>query len=759
MRLRSRLGSELIDEYGNNATLLFPQYNKIATNLPLYFSDNGLLDINNSDGFTLCGWVNSKTTDKTSIRVFFGKGISGTTAGSYHIGSNITTGYLYAALRTSIGAFSVESNIDATTGGRKFLRMSFNKTTHVLKFFINEIQIGSDLTISGTIPDLPNQYKFVIGGANNGVGTTLSSYVGIAEISEVKVYPFELTPEQGSILFNEGYISGAIAEYSLAGNGVDCSGNNYHLSGTENYVYSETGSKRMLDRGYSVWTREDSREMFIPFKSDNTVISLPGLPDGYVKYKDFYPTTDGINLFPWIVRINSIDWDKSDATKFNIFARNSIYYNATHPTEWHSSELNQFSINNLCLTSHLGKIFVKGYVNSINIHDKILEIFSYATQKIGSSYNQALQYTHDYSVMPSIAIDYYYSDTHYAAIRDNKILAFNDITGELSLSLDGGETFATTKASNLTTIAFAWIFANGNIMFFDETKAYYSDDNLTTFQESTVLGIDGNAFIPTSNDNFTPFTDNIPVIISGVEHKAFGNYTVNANTEYVNINVWHTLDGGKTINSIYKAGTTLTPEVVKSARHIHSLIWNPINSTYLLQTGDDINECNWIECSSIDNFTNSFIWNVIKSGTNTDYSKSTGGGFSPTAFYWMGDVTAYTNKNGIYKSSFIHISEEMYYKQVFSTKLNGGNMYGANGVYIGVFAGFKGLVISKDGINFHIITLTGGPDVSLITTRSPYIQITSPNSDGYHKLTINETTEIPYITAVVKGVVLMLKIT
>lgn len=756
--INERSGDTMVDTFGNNATLLFPEYNKLSTNGPLYYADNGNLDINKASGFTMCGWVNSKTTDKSSIRVFFGKGIGGTTAGSYHIGANITTGYFYVTLRRSSGPYTIESTVDSTTSGRKFLRMVVNNTTHVLKFFIDEVQIGSDLSIVGTVPTLASQFEFVVGGANNGVGSDNLSYPAIAEISNVKIYPFELTPEQGTILFNEDYVVGAIADYPLAGNGIDCSGNNYHLNGVEEYTYSTTGSKRMLDKGYTIWERTDSKDIYIPFKMDDTPISSPGLPTGYTKYKDFYPTTDGINLFPFIIRMVGENWDKSDVTKFNDFARNSIYYNSSYPTEWNSAELNQFTINNLCTPEHIGKIFIKAENNSINYHDRVLEFFSYATVKSGSDYSSVLRYTHDLSVMPTIITDYYYSSTHYAAIKEDKILAFNDSTGELSLSLDGGDTFAITKSSSLTTITFAWIFDDGNIMFCDGTKVYYSNDNLLTYSESTVIGIDGNPFVPSSVDNFIPLNDNKSFTIEGIEHKVWGNYSINVATEYININVWHTLDGGKTVKSIYKANTTLTPTAVKPARHVHSINWNSINSTLLLQTGDSTNECNWIECSSLDNFTNSFVWNVIKSGTNTSHFKSTGGGFSSTAFYWIGDVTGNISKNGIWKANYTYIADESYYKQIFSTTMNGGNMYAASGIYIGVFAGFKGIVVSKDGKNFHIVPITGGSEISLITTRSPYIQVTPPNNDGYHKLTIYETVEDPYITEVVKGVVLMFKI-
>lgn len=756
--INERSGDTMVDTFGNNATLLFPEYNKLYTNKPIYLSDNGNLDINKASGFTLCGWVNSKTTDKSTIRVFFGKSIQGTRSGSYHIGANVTTGYFYALIRTTTGAYISESTVDSTSSGQKFLRLSFNNVTKKLKFFIDEVQIGNEVSVSGTISTLADNYKFCIGGANNGVGTDIDSYPAIANISEVKIYPFELTEAQGLILFNKGNVSSALADYPLAGNLIDCSGNNYHLSGNEEYNYTTTGSRRMLNYNYSVWKREDSRDIFIPFKMDGTSISNPGLPAGYEKYKDVYPTVHGINLFPFTIRMVGGDWDKSDANKFNIFARKSVYYNSSHPTEWNSAELNQFIINNLCTPEHLGKIFIKGESNSINCHDRVLEFFSYTAVKTNSDYLSVLRYTHDLSVMPTITTDYYYSSTHYAAIKGDKILAFNDSTGELSLSLDGGNTFTITKSSSLTTITFAWIFDDGNIMFCDGTKVYYSNDNLLTYSESTVIGIDGNPFVPTAVDNFIPFNDNKSFTIEGIEHKVWGNYSVNAATEYININVWHTLDGGQTIKSIYKANTTLTPSIATPARHAHGIFWNPISSKLLLMTGDVTTECNWLECSSSDNFTNSFVWSVTKAWTDSGYSKSAGGGFDSTAFYWVGDATAKMTKNGIYKIPYSNITEEYYYKKLFSTTLNGGNMYAADGKYIVAFGGYKGLVVSKDGKNFHIVPITGGPDISLITTRTPYIQITPPNNDGYHKLTIYETTEDPYIAEVVKGVVLMFKI-
>ncbi len=181
-------------------------------------------------------------------------------------------------------------------------------------------------------------------------------------------------------------------------------------------------------------------------------------------------------------------------------------------------------------------------------------------------------------------IDYFFSDIHISAVRDSKRLAFNDTTQVLSLSLNNGSTYPITL--NLTgvcsIITRAEFYANGNISWSDQTKCYYSTDNLATYHEATVLGIDGNAFTASSYDNFEPFDKHKPVVVNGTEIDIWGCYSIEAGTQYDNINVWMTIDSGVTIKSIFKAGVTLGI----GFRHCEFTTWNPIDNTLWFSTGD-----------------------------------------------------------------------------------------------------------------------------------------------------------------------------
>ncbi len=762
-----RDGLTIPSSIGDDLSIHLP-YLDVTNGRGYFITDNGALNIANvgATGFSLCGWVKSNTTNKSTIRAFAGKGVSGTTANSYYIGVNTGTGVFRTLLRDgAANSIVINSAIDSTTAGLTFLTLTIDKTNKLIRFYVNNDLIGDPVSYPTAFGALDNKYMFCVGSANSGVGDNIYSYPAIASFGDWYVFPKTLSTEEIATLIAGGSVSGATAHWPFNEHAFDVSGNNYHLTKTYgflgSYKYDNTiASKYSLGHGYSVWKRDDSEDVYVPYLNSGTPMTDPKLPAGYTKYKDYPYDANKINLLPCKIRIADDNWDKSDETKFNIFARNTIYYDATHPGDWHTKEFNQFRINGYCVASHIGIPNVIVSANSITNRESLVEIFSLSEQPL--NYDQLLKYTGDETAMPEdVVLDYYYTDIHYAAVDGNKIFAFDEANSLLKLSLDKGETWVNTidVSGVITIITYAVFFPNGNILFCDHTKAYYSDDNLVTYNESTVLDIAGNPFVPTATENFWSLHKDATYEKNGATHVLFSNYALNAATEYININVWRSRDSGLTVESIYKGDVT-TPIgalVAPHIRHSHGVTRNPHTGKIYFITGDWVDECCWIEGVD-DPVTDVITWTLLRQFDSISRFKSTGLAFIDGYVIWGGDVTSYNAENGIWKCLIEDIGDESKQVKIFDTTINGGGGFYSNHVneIIALMAGGKHIVVSNDGINFHPKFFIGGPDVNTGAARNSYYAFGPGKLDGYYRGDIYEDTEVANERT--KGVCIMLKI-
>jgi hypothetical protein len=148
-------------------------------------ADNGALDIGaDASDFTMTCKV--KCLNKTASTYLVGKAVSGAVAGRYGVYINITTGYLTAIAQSSTSTATINSAVDGTTGW-KFLRLDVNKATSVVRFFIDEIQIGADSAFTGTFSGLANTYEFYIGAGNSSDGSAVA-LITKAQFSEVQIF-------------------------------------------------------------------------------------------------------------------------------------------------------------------------------------------------------------------------------------------------------------------------------------------------------------------------------------------------------------------------------------------------------------------------------------------------------------------------------------------------------------------------------------------------------------------------------------------
>ncbi len=210
----------------------------------------------------------------------------------------------------------------------------------------------------------------------------------------------------------------------------------------------------------------------------------------------------------------------------------------------------------------------------------------------------------------------------------------------LKLSVDNGKTF--TKSLDIEevgVIKHIFLFKNGELLIGNHTKLYYSYD-WVKLTESSVVGIDGEPYVPAPYENFSTYSKDINrQIIDGKELLVWGNYSIQSGTQYENINVWYTTDKGKTVKSAFKYGVLVplnNDDLPLQGRHVHDVNFNPADNTFWVQSGDEDTEENshWLKGSyNIEDDT--WTWKRIISG---DYAKTASMVFKGDEVYWAWDV-------------------------------------------------------------------------------------------------------------------------
>jgi hypothetical protein len=368
-------------------------------------------------------------------------------------------------------------------------------------------------------------------------------------------------------------------------------------------------------------------------------------------------------------------------------------------------------------------------------------------------------------------IGYHFSTLHICSIRGNKQLAFDESTNTMKLSLDNGLTYPYTL--NLTgvcdQIKRSKIYANGNIMWANDQNCYYSTDNLATYHTSTVLGIDGLTFVPSTYDNFKQLIHDEEILINAVQIDVWGCYSIETDTQYANMNVWYTIDSGITIKSCFKYGVTLGGQ---KFRHVHSVNYCPIDGSFWMRVGDaqDL-------ASGATQFLNNF-WNRGFYNWGTDSwtweNRVTGGSNYPPAgvgfvtvngnVFWGTECT--TGSGGVWKAAYSDFMSSTWGAydlpvpnqiQKFSDVDQGiVGLYKNSNVIIATDYQVKCLHISVDyGETWTKYTLIGGP--ALMSGLGAYHCCIGPDQNGYFKFEIVAASDVNY-RDFTKGTVLMLRV-
>jgi hypothetical protein len=700
----SRSGLTLTDSVAANNASILPAHLKNDTSglCAFYVADNGALNVDNNADLTLFGWVKAETTNKNTYWRIMGKDVSGNTSGSYFfVALGDGTGDLYAYIATSGGAYPVGGHIDDwTTQGWMHLLLEIDTSEKKARWFQNGVQVGSDTTYTGTFGSLGNEFEFCISGQNLSNGSGFSSAnKAPASFSDVGVIKAILTTEQKTDLIAGTIPDGCAAYYPLNDlNGFDCSGNGLHLSKSytdpnypltlSNIAFSQYGSKHPLNIGYSLFKKPGAMPIQVPYNTDGTVLSTPStMPSGYTFSANFVGDLLNHNLASSMIQFTGDEWDRSDTDLFCPSARvaildfNGSFYNSTNATtkkQWHISELNKNILNSYCKQGNYGRNWVKGDGNTIDNRLNITDIFTYLTDKTGQDYSLLNTFCGDDG--KSYYIEYSFTTDDIVAVRGTKILRFNHTSQNLELSIDNGATYPYTISMSglITSVDFAYIFSNGNILWAYDDKIYLSTDNLATKVVPTVTGADGNTFVPSTVDNWKTIFNVSNLSLYGYDDfLIWGCYSTTTPPCTSNMNVWLSKDNGVSIKSIWKGNYTAVQPAGTgySLRHTHGIYYLEGKDEFILLTGDSGAECAWIK-GKYNSTLDSWVWTLLDASET--YCKSGGMAIYDNYLYWGGDSPAPYNA-AAFRCLYTDIGVHENYQKLFPQ--SSVSHRDANGVY------------------------------------------------------------------------------
>ena len=658
------------------------------------------------------------------------------------IGFTIISGDLYFTIADgtvkaqAVAISSINTNLKSKGWVECFVEIDSVAKTAKCKF-----RKQSDQSVVGTDLNL-NIAAFTFSASNNASGINMQS--AIAAFADFKKFSAIKSASQCQ---DNTYSTDLQFFYPTIYDATDVSSSAYHLIRTNatpiSAKYYSDISQYCLKYGYSVWRSlyktDDAGydDIYVPNTINGaTITRVINDAAGYarVKIEEHQGSLSSHNLADSFINIPLVD--KSDATRFSAALRSSVFYNAVVTTLWHPSELNYDYLLTVTNDGYKGMFFPKISDNSAYNRMYLTEILNYATNKTLSGLRSVLSYTRDLSWYHSI--DYYFSDDNIRAQRGSKALSFNFTTKVLSLSTDNGTTFPITLNLNgiLTVVNDAYIYANGNISFADDHHMYLSTDNLSTYNEVSVIGVDGNAYISINTyTDFRPFNTEGVTYFGETEVRVWGNYQFDTQE----INVWFSKDSGATVKSIYRIDCSLNQYA-----HCHSVNYDSVGDCIYMQFGEAANSMviKGVYDAQLDS------WSFTTVGVGEDYYRVAGMAFYGDRIVINGDKTNgyIPDRYGIWILDRANLND-------FSKKVKANYLYNYNQqLAINLLSEVDGQIIlavvkenaiysSVDGGRYFMKhALTGGP--SLTNSSTHYQNFLPKNNSGYFRGDIYDDTEV-----------------
>lgn len=718
------------------------EYAIIADNASMDIINNlGTNPLGNDDlGWTMCARINNGDNSKTYDKAFLGKAVYGSAVGRFGITGLATSGYLNCVLQSSGGTISIPSTIDVTTVSWPFVLIDVNYTTKKMRFFVkltgeNLAQIGADTSFTGTLAELSNSYKFYI-GAFNAASTGNPSYITPMSCVDLKIFNKILTSSEQTTISNGGYVSGAVNNYPfdgyVDGKLIDVTGGK-HLTPTGGTLnWDAYGSRQLLDVGYSRFVKFPSKDIHIAYASQDTPTSYT--PTGYTKEGDFVGSLTEFNGANSYVSIAGVD--RSHATNSTYIARALTlqqYYRAAQVTWLHSNEMNN---------KNMANYFANQLLYFKRDSSKIIDIVRYATTKTGADYEKIIKWSAETGVLK---FDVIVCD-HIVCVKGSKMIKQSADNNTLYLSTNYGATYPVSLDITGVGIITWGLFAdNGNIGFCSATKMYYSDDNLATYQESTVLDVNGDPF---TSDQPGTFAVSIPafgeVTTKGVKIYTMVNYVTTGTNEVNNINQWYTKDSFVNWKSGYKFGVSL-PNAI--CRHGHMIEYDSISDRFWMGTGDADSPAdtesvkNNIMVGEYNHITDTFTWTIVGTGGAGSIWENAGIGFDDDYYYHLGEGPSATFA-GVLRLPRADVANfGTNNVLIFKPEYMATALYADNNLKIMSFlsnaAGDNRIAFSLDGINYRVMAF---PELTVGATWGAYYRI-GKLDNGYYLFNCSEVGE------------------
>lgn len=410
-RARSRSGLSLVDDFGNNASILTPTFLSSAVGHEMR-GDKTRTAEHIFDGVSHSIYLRFKVINDVpasgfgtpskmlacfgSIGAGRGFGVIVTNNKFQVYVSDGTNEKVNGFFNNLVGWVSTPINTTIKNGGWCDMIFTMDIATHILQGFIydsagNQISMTENMDLSTwtfNTSDNAQPYYFAQGQITV---CNLRKFTGVKTIAQCR---------------DKTYITDIEFDIPDLISGTDISGNNMHL--TRNLItkadrtYSDYMT-HLLDYGYSKYRLADKPDIDIPNTVAGTAVVNNLLEVGYVKVSDHPGNSVSHNFADSAIDFAGDDFDRSDAAIYSDDARAATtHYDAANVKRWHISELNQALLHRWKNTGYKGKSFVHAYPNSCDEDEGrsiLTEIFSYNTDNTGDDYEKILQFTADRTIV------------------------------------------------------------------------------------------------------------------------------------------------------------------------------------------------------------------------------------------------------------------------------------------------------------------------------------------------------------------------
>ncbi len=285
--------------------------------------------------------------------------------------------------------------------------------------------------------------------------------------------------------------------------------------------------------------------------------------------------------------------------------------------------------------------------------------------------------------------------------RGNTAFAHTD--DRIMLSEDNGHTWPhSLDFPDARNINFSCILKNGNVVFATRADLFVSTDNLGTYEEVIVKGLDGDDYLPhTPKNPDCPgwYYHTLPGVnswdVNGTEMLVWGNYC-NVVGGAAPVNIYYSTDGGSTVKLAYAfgqspythdngsqgggpEGTPLgNPDNPVCCRHVHTVAYNPVEDAFYSCTGDHDKpegfEVHWLR-GTYDAAADSWDWRVIISDAMNSRYKAGGINFVDGQLYWISDSNVREPfDRGIFRCAPEDITNPAAHEMLFNPDVESGSM-------------------------------------------------------------------------------------